>query len=81
MRVLTGPFEPDEAANLVFDDTSWLDDRPANVNLDGEFLYRVSGYEGFPVLYACRVGSRSKAKRRSTRSASASPVKKASIWG
>ena len=55
----TGPFEPKEEASLVFDETSFLDDRPANVNSDGEFIFRVSGYEGFPALYACRVSSRS----------------------
>lgn len=66
MRVPIGSFDPNEVSNLVFDEASFLDIRPANVNADGEFIFRVSGYEDFPALYVRRVSSRSKANRRST---------------
>jgi len=53
-----GSFEPEEIDDLAFDGASFSGDRPANVNADGQFVFRVSGYEGFPALYVRRVSSR-----------------------
>jgi len=58
MWVPTGSFEPEEIENLALDEASFLDVRPANVNADGQFVFRASGYEGFPALYLRRVSSR-----------------------
>ena len=58
--MVTGAFEPEEIANLA-SEADFLNDRPANVNADGEFIFRVSGYEGFPAVYARRVSSRHRA--------------------
>ena len=52
-------FTPEEIEDSAFDETSLLNVRPSNVNADGKLIYRVSGYEGFPAIYACRVTFRS----------------------
>ena len=48
-----GSFEPEEIEDLAFEEASFSDVRPTNVNADGKLIYRVSGYEGFPAIYAC----------------------------
>ncbi len=58
--MVTGAFEPEKIAKLA-SEAGFLNDRPANVNADGEFIFRVSGYEGFPAVYARRVSSRHRA--------------------
>ena len=58
--MVTGAFEPEEIADFA-SEASFLSDRPANMNADGEFIFRVSGYEGFPAVYARRVSSRHRA--------------------
>jgi hypothetical protein len=47
--VVTGAFEPEKIANFA-SEAGFLNDRLANVNADGEFIFRVSGYEGFPAV-------------------------------
>ena len=64
--MVAGAFEPEETADFASEE-GFLNDRPGNVNSDGEFIFRISGYEGFPALYARRVSSRSaKVNRGST---------------
>ena len=58
--MVTGAFEPEKIANFA-SEAGFLSDRPANVNADGEFVFGVSGYEGFPAVYARRVSSRHRA--------------------
>jgi len=55
---MVGLFKPEEFEVLALDAAGLFDNRPENVNANGEFIYRVSGYEGFPAIYARRVSSR-----------------------
>ncbi len=43
---------------------SYVESRPANVNADGEFKFKVSGYVGFPGIYLRHAGSGRKTNRK-----------------